>query len=125
MPFIYSRKEPWVQDCLGMIVGMIVGRIVYAGSKLALSSQVKNTALWELCGIAGKVDVERHCYKAMDRLLRRQKAIPRTLVREGRLFWSFDEDKIAAEALFDGCCIIHSEVSKKKMSASDCKHLCR
>ncbi len=39
---IYSRKEPWVQDCLAMIVG----RIVYAGSKLALSNQAKNTALW-------------------------------------------------------------------------------
>lgn len=30
---LYSRKEPWVQDALAMIVG----RIVYAGSKLALS----------------------------------------------------------------------------------------
>ena len=30
---LYSRKEAWVQDCLAMIVG----RIVYAGSKLALS----------------------------------------------------------------------------------------
>ena len=37
---LYSRKEAWVQDCLAMIVG----RIVYAGSKLALSNQWKNTA---------------------------------------------------------------------------------
>lgn len=72
---IYSRKEPWVQDCLAMIVG----RIVYAGSKLALSNQAKNTALWELCGVTGEVDVEEHCYKSMDRLLDRQKAIQRTL----------------------------------------------
>ncbi len=72
---IYSRKEPWVQDCLAMIVG----RIVYAGSKLALSNAAKNTALWELCGVVGKVDVKKHCYQAMDRLLDRQKAIQRTL----------------------------------------------
>jgi len=43
---LYSRKEAWVQDCLAMIVG----RIVYAGSKLALSNQWKNTALWEIIG---------------------------------------------------------------------------
>ena len=28
---LYSRNEPWVKDCLAMIVG----RLVYAGSKLA------------------------------------------------------------------------------------------
>ena len=50
---IYSRSEPWVKDCLAMIVG----RAVYAGSKLALSNQAKNTALWELCGVSGWVDV--------------------------------------------------------------------
>lgn len=72
---LYSRNEPWVQDCLAMIVG----RIVYAGSKLALSNQWKNTALWELCGVDGPVDVEEHCYLPMDRLLERQKAIQRTL----------------------------------------------
>jgi transposase len=72
---LYSRNEPWVQDCLAMIVG----RIVYAGSKLALSNQWKNTALWELGGVEGSVDVEDHCYLPMDRLLDRQKAIQRTL----------------------------------------------
>ena len=72
---LYSRKEPWVQDCLAMIAG----RIVYAGSKLALSNRWKSTALWELCGITGPVDVEKHCYLPMDRLLERQKAIQRTL----------------------------------------------
>ena len=82
---IYSRKEPWVQDCLAMIVG----RIVYAGSKLALSNQARNTALWELCGVAGKVDVDTHCYESMDRLLERQGAIQRALasrhLQEGHL----------------------------------------
>ncbi len=72
---LYSRKEAWVQDCLAMIVG----RIVYAGSKLALSNQWKNTALWELCAVEGKVDVDLHCYLPMDRLLERQSAIQRTL----------------------------------------------
>lgn len=72
---LYSRNEPWVEDCLAMIVG----RIVYAGSKLALSNQWKNTALWELCGVDGPIDVEEHCYGPMDRLLERQRAIQRTL----------------------------------------------
>ena len=72
---LYSRNEPWVQDCLAMIVG----RVVYAGSKLALSNLWKNTALWELCGVQGPVDVEDHCYLPMDRLLERQQAIQRTL----------------------------------------------
>ena len=72
---LYSRKHAWVQDCLAMIVG----RLVYAGSKLALSNQWKNTALWELCGTEGPVDVEQHCYESMDRLLARQNAIQRAL----------------------------------------------
>jgi len=62
---------------------------VYAGSKLALSQQWKNSALWELCGTEGPVDVDRHCYAAMDRLLTRQKAIEQTLaqrhLKEGHL----------------------------------------
>lgn len=75
---LYSRKQSWVSDCLAMIVG----RVVYAGSKLALSNQWKNTALWELCGVDTAVDVEDHCYLPMDRLLARQKAIQRTLARK-------------------------------------------
>jgi len=46
---IYSRREDWVEDCLAMIAG----RVVYDGSKLALSQQWKNSALWELCGTEG------------------------------------------------------------------------
>jgi transposase len=82
---LYSRSEAWVWDCLAMIVG----RIVYAGSKLALSNEFKNTALWQLCKVEGKVEVEQHCYAAMDRLLERQKAIQQTLaarhLKEGHL----------------------------------------
>jgi transposase len=75
---LYSRPEPWVQDCLAMIVG----RVVYAGSKLALTNQAKRSALWELCGVPGQVDVEDHCYHPMDRLLERQKAIQRALAKK-------------------------------------------
>jgi len=73
---IYSRpSEQWVKDALAMIVG----RLIYAGSKLALSNRYKDTALWELCGIEGDVDVDEHCYEAMDRLLERQGAIQKKL----------------------------------------------
>ena len=75
---LYSRPQPWVRDCLAMIVG----RIVCAGSKLALSNQWKNTALWELCGTSGPVDVEDHCYHPLDRLLARQAAIQRALAKQ-------------------------------------------
>ncbi len=75
---LYSRPQPWVRDCLAMIVG----RLAYAGSKLALSNQWKNTALWELCGTSGPIDVEEHCYWPLDRLLERQAAIQRALAKQ-------------------------------------------
>ena len=75
---LYSRNEPWVAPALAMIVG----RIVYAGSKLALSQQGPNTVLWELCGVQGRVDVDKHCYEVMDRLLERQGAIQQALARK-------------------------------------------
>jgi len=76
---IYSRySEQWVKDCLAMIIG----RLVYSGSKLALSHRWEDTALWELCGIEGPVDVDKHCYEPMDRLLQRQEAIQRTLAKK-------------------------------------------
>jgi hypothetical protein len=40
-------------------------------------------------------------------------------VLDGRLSWSFDQDKIAAEKLFDGCHIVSGEVPKEKMAASE------
>jgi transposase len=73
---IYSKPhQQWVKDCLAMIVG----RLIYAGSKLSLSNRYKDTSLWELCGIEGAVDVDEHCYASMDRLLERQKAIQQKL----------------------------------------------
>lgn len=75
---LYSRPEPWV-DC---VLAMIIGRIVFQGSKLGLCNQSKNTVLWELCGIEGKPVVEKQCYLPMDRLLERQKAIQKTLAKK-------------------------------------------
>ena len=60
---LYSKpKQPWVQDTLAMIAG----RIIYQGSKLALTHQWKYSTLWELCGTAGPVDVDVHCSEAME-----------------------------------------------------------
>ena len=74
---LYSRAEPWVQSALAMIVG----RLVYAGSKLALCNHHPNTCLWALCGIAEPPAVDTHCYAPMDQLLKRQTAIQRQLTR--------------------------------------------
>jgi transposase len=76
---IYSRtNEEWVRSCLAMIAG----RIVYAGSKLSLSHCSSYSALWEICGIDGVVDVNVHCYDAMDELLDRQAAIQNKLAQK-------------------------------------------
>ena len=75
---LYSRTTPWT-DC---IMAMIVGRIVYQGSKLSLCNQWKNTCLWELCGIKGQPDVDKHCYAPLDRLLERQQAIQKKLAKK-------------------------------------------
>jgi len=75
---LYSRAEPWV-DC---VMAMIVGRIVYQGSKLGLCNQWQSTSLWELCGINGKPDVDKHCYASLDRLLARQQAIQKKLAKK-------------------------------------------
>jgi len=73
---ISSRpSEEWVKACLAMIAG----RVVYAGSKLSLSHCGSYSALWEVCGIEGQVDVNIHCYDAMDKLLGRQEAIQNAL----------------------------------------------
>jgi hypothetical protein len=74
---LYSRREPWVSS----VLAMIVGRLVYAGSKLSLCNHSANTCLWELCGVEDPPDVESHCYAPMDKLLQRQAAIQKTLAR--------------------------------------------
>ena len=89
---LYSRTEPWV-DC---VMAMIVGRIIYQGSKLSLCNQWPNTCLWELCGIHDRPDVEEHCYLPLDRLLERQRAI---------------QKKLAARHLKNGCLVLYDITS--------------
>ncbi len=75
---IYSKnKIQWVKDC----IAMICGRLIYAGSKLGLSRRVKDSAIWELSGVEGGCNVNKHCYSPMDNLLKRQKAIQKTLAK--------------------------------------------
>ena len=73
---LYSRNEPWVRCALAMIIG----RIVYQGSKLSLAHCGEFSALWEVCGVEGPINVNTHCYEAMDRLLERQTAMQKQLV---------------------------------------------
>lgn len=91
---IYSRNEQWREDALAMIVG----RIVYQGSKLSLTNVDADTALWELCGhaVGRRPDVEEHCYLPLDRLLKRQSEIQRAL---------------AGRHLGDGCLIYYDLTS--------------
>lgn len=68
----------WVNPCLSMIAG----RILYAGSKLSLCRQQRNSNLWEICGVHSNVDVDKHCYEAMDELLDNQASIMRKLSKK-------------------------------------------
>jgi transposase len=73
---IYSKpEEQWVKDSLAMIVG----RLIYQGSKLSLSQIHEQSCLWELSGIKGHVDVETHCYDVMDKLYKRKDIIEKNL----------------------------------------------
>lgn len=87
---IYSRATDWRQNALAMIVG----RIVYQGSKLNLTNLHAETCLWELYGHTPgqRPDVEKTCYETLDELLKRQKRIQR---------------RLAEERLADGCLILY------------------
>ena len=90
---LYSRNEPWVRN----VLAMVIGRIVYQGSKLALSRVQETSCLWEICGVRDKeIDVDRNCYEAMDELLARQKRI---------------QKKLAAKHLTDGTVILYDITS--------------
>ena len=88
--YLYSRHEQWRND----LMAMIVGRIVFQGSKLHLSNISRDSALWELCGHANnaKINVDKHCYAPMDRLLERQSSI---------------QKQLAKKHLRDGCLILY------------------
>jgi hypothetical protein len=91
---LYSRPEPWRADALALIVG----RVIYQGSKLALTNVYADTALWELCGhpAGERPDVDRHAYAVMDRVMERQSSIQKAL---------------AARHLTDGCLIYYDLTS--------------
>ncbi len=73
---IHSRTSlEWVKS----VIAMIIGRIVFAGSKLSLSKCGAYSSLWEICGMRENIDVNIHCYDSMDKLLARQSAIQRHL----------------------------------------------
>jgi len=87
---ISSTKSEWSEN----VMAMIIGRILYQGSKLSLVNQHMDTALWELAGHEPGIrpDVEKHCYKPMDKLLKRKTRIER---------------KLAKKHLQDGCVILY------------------
>lgn len=76
---IYSKKIPWRQN----VLAMVVGRLIYQGSKLHLTHLHRDSILWELAGHQKKdcPDVEEHCYEPLDRLLERQNAIQKELAK--------------------------------------------
>lgn len=75
---IYSRNEPWVND----VLAMIIGKLIFAGSKLSLCNRFDTSSLWELFGVQTRPDVDTHCYAALDRLLERQKSIQKKLAQK-------------------------------------------
>jgi transposase len=87
---VYSRAEPWRQN----VMAMIVGRILWQGSKLNLTNMFKDSSLWELCGHDADIrpDVQKDCYNALDKLLSRQNAI---------------QKKLSDKHLSDGCLILY------------------
>jgi len=65
-------------------MAMIIGRILFQGSKLSLVNPFKDSALWELAGdsygIRPNIDV--YCYAAMDELLIRKYRIEKRLISD-------------------------------------------
>lgn len=87
---LFSKRTQWRDD----VLAMIVGRLVYQGSKLSLANMYRDTALWNLAGHEPGVrpDVEKHCYSAMDELLKRKDKI---------------EKKLSRAHLQDGCMVLY------------------
>jgi len=51
---IWSRKERWREDALGLVVG----RVVYQGSQLSLTEVEEDSVLWEPAGGDGSAPVD-------------------------------------------------------------------
>jgi len=89
---LYSRRCAWVRHALAMIVG----RVVYQGSKLSLTNLWRDTALWVSCGLSAERPEVDDCYAALDELLARQPAIQKALARKH---------------LQDGCLVLYDVTS--------------
>jgi len=87
---ICSTKTQWRDD----VLAMIIGRVLYQGSKLSLVNMFKDTAIWEMAGheFGVRPDVKKHCYAPMDELLTRKNRI---------------EVKLAKKHLTDGCIVLY------------------
>jgi len=85
---LYSRRERWVR----YVLAMIIGRVIWQGSKLSLVNLWKDTCLWELVGLKNERPDVNECYAAMDELLFR-----RTMI----------ETKLARDRLRDGCVVLY------------------
>lgn len=89
---LYSRKEPWRQR----VIAMVIGKLVYQGSKLGLVNIWENTSLGDLVGLgSARPDVDDF-YEAMDHLLLRQDAI---------------EKQLSSRHLKEGCLILYDITS--------------
>ena len=77
---IFSKKTEWREN----VMAMIIGRILYQGSKLSLVNTFRDTALWEISGhkYGERPNVEKHCYKPMDELIKRKNKIQKKLAKK-------------------------------------------
>ncbi len=66
------------------ILTMIIGRILYQGSKLSLVNLYRHSTMWYLAGhdLGKRPDVDKDCYTAMDFLLTRKSKIESTLAKK-------------------------------------------
>ena len=81
LPRILGNPKDPATRCL---LAMIIGKLVYSGSKLSLVNLFNDTCLWEVCGVTQRgerPDVETCCYQPLDDLLQRQSAIQKKLAR--------------------------------------------
>jgi len=81
LPRILGKPDDANTRCL---LAMVIGKLVYSGSKLSLVNLFKDTCLWELCGVTQRgerPDVDTCCYQPLDDLLKRQSAIQKKLAR--------------------------------------------
>jgi len=74
---ILSSKSQWREN----ILALIVGKLLYPGNEVFLTSQFTHTVLWESCGHPPNIqpNVYKHYYDALNQLLSRKKTIQKKL----------------------------------------------